>query len=137
MAPTLYPRGTVKKIIKAHSNRQVSKNVDILVLIPSRSCLYYPTANNAEDIPQLRALHARVHLNLYCTTGEMTDNRQVDQRSIDQVETERREGNFGAEYSESQREDVEEIQGLAVKTRIALEFRRIRFSMIPVGLSSK
>jgi hypothetical protein len=31
MAPTLYPRGTVKKIVKAHSNRQLSKNVDILV----------------------------------------------------------------------------------------------------------
>jgi len=31
MAPTLYPRGTVKKIVKAHSNRQMSKNVDILV----------------------------------------------------------------------------------------------------------
>jgi hypothetical protein len=31
MAPTLYPRGTVKKIVKAHSNRPLSKNVDILV----------------------------------------------------------------------------------------------------------
>lgn len=31
MAQTLYPRGTVKKIIKAHSNRPLSKNVDILV----------------------------------------------------------------------------------------------------------
>jgi hypothetical protein len=33
MAPTLYPRGTVKKIVKAHSNRQTSKNVDILVCL--------------------------------------------------------------------------------------------------------
>merc|ERR1712137_915444 len=33
MAPTLYPRGTVKKIVKAHSNRQVSKNVDILIYL--------------------------------------------------------------------------------------------------------
>jgi hypothetical protein len=39
MAPTLYPRGTVKKIIKAHSNRQMSKNVDILVLFPIAACL--------------------------------------------------------------------------------------------------
>lgn len=34
MAPTLYPRGTLKKIVKAHANRPLSKNVDILV----RSC---------------------------------------------------------------------------------------------------
>jgi hypothetical protein len=33
MAPgqKLYPRATVKKIIKAHSNRNVSKNVDVMV----------------------------------------------------------------------------------------------------------
>lgn len=33
MAPgqKMYPRGTVKKIIKAHSNCSVSKNVDVLV----------------------------------------------------------------------------------------------------------
>ncbi|CAN9345069.1 unnamed protein product [Alternaria sp. RS040] len=33
MAPTLHPRGTVKKIVKAHSNRQMSKNVDILIYL--------------------------------------------------------------------------------------------------------
>lgn len=27
----LYPRGTVKGIVKAHSNRSLSKNADILV----------------------------------------------------------------------------------------------------------
>ncbi|KAJ5364589.1 transcriptional regulator family: Histone-like TF [Penicillium cataractarum] len=27
----LYPRGTVKRIVKAHSNRSVGKNADILV----------------------------------------------------------------------------------------------------------
>lgn len=27
----LYPRATVKKIVKAHSNRNVSKNVDVMV----------------------------------------------------------------------------------------------------------
>jgi hypothetical protein len=27
----LYPRATVKKIVKAHSKRNVSKNVDVLV----------------------------------------------------------------------------------------------------------
>jgi len=36
MAPStsLYPRATVKRIVKAHSNRGVSKNVDILVCLP-------------------------------------------------------------------------------------------------------
>lgn len=33
----LYPRGTVKRIVKAHSNRSVSKNADILVS-PSVQC---------------------------------------------------------------------------------------------------
>lgn len=33
----LYPRGTVKRIVKAHSNRSVSKNADILVS-PSVRC---------------------------------------------------------------------------------------------------
>ncbi|KAI4673410.1 uncharacterized protein J4E84_011089 [Alternaria hordeiaustralica] len=33
MAPTLYPRGTVKKIVKAHSNQPLSKNVDILIYL--------------------------------------------------------------------------------------------------------
>ncbi|KAJ6171574.1 transcriptional regulator family: Histone-like TF [Penicillium chermesinum] len=32
----LYPRGTVKRIVKAHSNRSVSKNADILASIRSR-----------------------------------------------------------------------------------------------------
>jgi hypothetical protein len=31
MTQTLYPRATLKKIIKAHANRPMSKNVDILV----------------------------------------------------------------------------------------------------------
>jgi hypothetical protein len=29
----LYPRGTVKGIVKAHSNRSVSKNADILIFL--------------------------------------------------------------------------------------------------------
>ncbi|KAF2129060.1 hypothetical protein P153DRAFT_30965 [Dothidotthia symphoricarpi CBS 119687] len=33
MAPTLYPRGTVKKIVKAHANRTLGKNVDILIFL--------------------------------------------------------------------------------------------------------
>ncbi|KAF2855204.1 hypothetical protein T440DRAFT_415409 [Plenodomus tracheiphilus IPT5] len=33
MPQTLYPRATLKKIIKAHANRPVSKNVDILIYL--------------------------------------------------------------------------------------------------------
>ncbi|KAF2688922.1 hypothetical protein K458DRAFT_293605 [Lentithecium fluviatile CBS 122367] len=33
MPQTLYPRGTVKKIVKAHSNRGLSKDVDILIFL--------------------------------------------------------------------------------------------------------
>ncbi|RDI87737.1 hypothetical protein Vi05172_g2556 [Venturia inaequalis] len=34
MAPTnLYPRATLKRITKAHSNRPLSKNVDILIFL--------------------------------------------------------------------------------------------------------
>jgi hypothetical protein len=32
-APTLYPRATVKKIVKAHANKPLSRNVDILVFL--------------------------------------------------------------------------------------------------------
>lgn len=37
MAQTMYPRATVKKIVKAHANRPLSKNVDILVSYHSRN----------------------------------------------------------------------------------------------------
>jgi hypothetical protein len=38
MAPgqKLYPRATVKKIVKAHSGCNVSKNVDVMVRLPTR-----------------------------------------------------------------------------------------------------
>ncbi|KAL3427536.1 hypothetical protein PVAG01_01045 [Phlyctema vagabunda] len=29
----LYPRATVKKIVKAHSNRNLSRNVDVLIFL--------------------------------------------------------------------------------------------------------
>jgi hypothetical protein len=61
MAPSLYPRGTVKKIVKAHSNRPMSKNVDILVSWHSmkREVRNVRLTWNA-DLPQLCAVYARV-----------------------------------------------------------------------------
>jgi hypothetical protein len=42
MPQTLYPRGTVKKIIKAHSARPLSKNVDILVRLATTYTQFFP-----------------------------------------------------------------------------------------------
>ncbi|KAF2006108.1 hypothetical protein P154DRAFT_517823 [Amniculicola lignicola CBS 123094] len=33
MAQTLYPRGTVKKIVKAHARKPLSRNADILIFL--------------------------------------------------------------------------------------------------------
>ena len=41
----LYPRATVKKIVKAHSNRKISKNADILVSIWTRLLMLLVLAN--------------------------------------------------------------------------------------------
>ncbi|KAI9785504.1 MAG: hypothetical protein M1839_009245 [Geoglossum umbratile] len=32
-APRLYPRATIKKIVKAHSKRALSKNADVLIFL--------------------------------------------------------------------------------------------------------
>ena len=66
-AQKLYPRGTVKRIVKAHSNRSVSKNADILVRSRFIQRVGMVTvminANRRSrhlDIPRLHAVHARV-----------------------------------------------------------------------------
>ncbi|KAJ5216807.1 hypothetical protein N7468_009815 [Penicillium chermesinum] len=60
----LYPRGTVKRIVKAHSNRSVSKNADILVgpIAPTRSLCFIANKRFIAilaDIPRLHAVYAR------------------------------------------------------------------------------
>lgn len=80
MPPTLYPRPTLKKIIKAHANRSLSKNVDILVrtlsslpphflsislpfpLLPFPPAVSLPQTNIVPDLSQLRAIYARVRI---------------------------------------------------------------------------
>lgn len=59
----LYPRGTVKRIVKAHSNRSVSKNADILVC-RSNSLSQVAYANHIIyiDFLGLHAIHATVRL---------------------------------------------------------------------------
>lgn len=40
----LYPRGTVKHIVKAHANRSLSKNADILVCIAAHVWTWNPSS---------------------------------------------------------------------------------------------
>ena len=54
----LYPRATVKKIVKAHSKCNVSKNVDVMVRFPTRLPNTLLTAY--EDLPRLRPLSTNV-----------------------------------------------------------------------------
>lgn len=59
----LYPRGTVKRVVKAHANRNVSKNADILVS-HFRIALLHGSAVDLlcfwVDLPGLYAFYARV-----------------------------------------------------------------------------
>lgn len=65
----LYPRGTVKRIVKAHANRNVSKNADILVSYYFNYNIGNPRSGRNEllmvlfcglDFLGLYAFHARV-----------------------------------------------------------------------------
>ena len=57
----LYPRATVKKIVKAHSNCSVSKNADVMVPHPEPDASpgNKPT-DIGPDVPGLHAIHANV-----------------------------------------------------------------------------
>ncbi|KAI1481397.1 hypothetical protein F4774DRAFT_408107 [Daldinia eschscholtzii] len=61
MAPgqKLYPRATVKKIVKAHSNCNVSKNVDVMIFLDY--VLFMQTYEAAIDAKQAgeRGISAR------------------------------------------------------------------------------
>lgn len=58
----LYPRATVKKIVKAHSKRNVSKNVDILVSGSTRRIL--SIANKMVKIFLNYALFLKTYANI-------------------------------------------------------------------------
>lgn len=46
----LYPRATVKRVVKAHSNRNVSKNADILVSCDTEPLLITITVHSETDV---------------------------------------------------------------------------------------
>lgn len=76
--PKLYPRATVKRIVKAHSRRPLSKNADILV-----SRLLSSQRDNSDrcccclDVPGLHALHAGVSLCLSCSDLSISQPRSA------------------------------------------------------------
>lgn len=75
MPQTLYPRGTVKKIVKAHANRPLSKDADILVFLSyalfmqeyvlPRCCMSSDGANLAWQ-RMLRAMQSHVAFETSC-----------------------------------------------------------------------
>jgi hypothetical protein len=64
----LYPRATVKKIVKAHSKRNVSKNVDVLVCILDASPQEAMKLTDNTDFPRLCPLPTNVR-NLFLIQG--------------------------------------------------------------------
>lgn len=58
-AQKLYPRATLKRIIKAHSKRNVTKNVDVLVIFPAGAS-QFRSADSIADIPRLCSLSTNV-----------------------------------------------------------------------------
>jgi hypothetical protein len=55
-----YPKATVKKIIKAHSNHNLKKNADVTVRLDV--FMIAIDANVVLDLPQLRPIHGNVRI---------------------------------------------------------------------------
>lgn len=97
MAPgqKMYPRGTVKKIIKAHSNCSISKNVDVLV---SSSCSSTRLRRRAltlfpiTDVPRLCRLPANVRQTIHpSATFDRNTGLQLD-RLVKEAAIESKQG---------------------------------------------
>lgn len=73
----MYPRATVKKIVKAHSKCNVSKNVDVMV---SPTCIVNHVSEARLtiiifiDVFGLRPIHANVRAYLSLTLGDIVSN---------------------------------------------------------------
>lgn len=78
-AQKLYPRATVKKIVKAHSRRNVSKNVDVLVSSwPGR--VSRELSSSSADISQLYSLFTNV-----CNTVILCRSQFVSVRDFELI----------------------------------------------------
>ncbi|KAE8446420.1 hypothetical protein EG329_012025 [Mollisiaceae sp. DMI_Dod_QoI] len=82
----LYPRATVKKIVKAHSKRNVSKNVDVLVRVPDASPKT-SVLTFAADIPRLRPLSANIDEGgqYQCEAGGRARNQREERQESDSI----------------------------------------------------
>lgn len=61
MAGKAYPKATVKKIIKSHSNHNIKKNADVTVRKPRR--VKHVNTDDIADFLELRAFYGNVSLN--------------------------------------------------------------------------
>jgi hypothetical protein len=82
MAPILYPRGTVKKIVKAHANRPLSKNVDILVRITlTRPLDSFKTDTSTRYTSTMRCSCKSTYIH-YHTSHAIRDNNKTTYECI-------------------------------------------------------
>jgi hypothetical protein len=71
----LYPRATVRKIVKAHSNRNVSKNADVMVCITHALDRIHCDADAwIPDLPGLHAIYADVRIRLEQANSALLTN---------------------------------------------------------------
>ncbi|KAI2685660.1 transcriptional regulator family: Histone-like TF [Penicillium roqueforti] len=75
-AQKLYPRGTVKRIVKAHSNRSVSKNADILIFLDYM--LFMQELMREASIQSRKSGEKNISAN---TVRKVTEVRLVDLRA--------------------------------------------------------
>ncbi|KAI2722390.1 transcriptional regulator family: Histone-like TF [Penicillium roqueforti] len=75
-AQKLYPRGTVKRIVKAHSNRSVSKNADILIFLDYM--LFMQELMREASIQSRKSDEKNISAN---TVRKVTEVRLVDLRA--------------------------------------------------------
>lgn len=78
----LYPRATVKKIVKAHSKRNVSKNVDVLVGFTTR--LPEQLLTGFPDIPGLCSIPTDVCDPFISTLASRDQNGTRNKNSLEE-----------------------------------------------------
>lgn len=57
-----YPKATVKKIIKAHSNHNIKKNADVTVCLNSLVVAMFANVYFVLDLSRLHPVHGNVRL---------------------------------------------------------------------------
>ncbi|PGH32999.1 hypothetical protein GX50_04214 [[Emmonsia] crescens] len=93
VTPKLYPRATVKRIVKAHSRRNISKNADILT-----TCSSYKSRNLPSSTPKVIMIIAYE-----------IDISQIDARGLHPFEKRWGEGYLSKKHPESDGGYIAEI----------------------------